>query len=1025
MQNKTKVETAIIFSLFVFSILIASAIFVFAQEVNQTSNTTAKRGLVVSPAKLGIYRVTIPLFSDYVENKSFMVGNAYDFPINITLKWNGNISEVTELSVTSFTLQPNETRQVYYTLTVKEPGLYSGGAAIIASATGKTTFIGYQADIYVFAWKSKVPETTLYAVGGVAVLAVAFLGYKKFGKGKSESKEKKKEKKFRFLTAAILLFVVSVSFFVFVANASSVNAADVKNVAMIVKNAASLDNTHEKRIYDILLDMGHDVTLVDKNIGVNYYSYDLIVIAGRPLGSSTLDSFVANIPVNDIPTIAIDYAYLDEWGWVKAPGISSLSSSDRQKVYPQIVHPLTNGYAVGQKVYVHLIQGYTVIDLIKSKTTLRIVATADIGGDLPIIAYANPNTQLASGKKVGNNAAIVFFGVTYPNLWTEDAVKLFKNSVNWLLSLDFTQPTVPQFKNGESFFDKDGTVVWEWNASQHPSGISYYEFQLSSSPTFATIITNTTTTALNFTTSGLADMQTYYARVRAYNTLNIYSNWSTSRVTIDSTDLIIKINSPASGTTISSGSSVLINATIATPNRMPATNGTCSISIANVNVGTIQFNKTINTCSGNVTAPSLSFVGSANLIVSATNTLNHTNSTSLPIYYQGSVPQPESSSSSSSSGGGSSGGSSPGALLFAQVPTQLSGHENSDLSFVVNVKNEGLIEVEAVKVLIDDADFASSAEVTPVLIDSLAPAASQEFSVTLHFPENSAGNYQFKVKVIAYGASITRRVNVEVLKEVLEPKLKVAGSELPSSFIEGQETTVNITLANDGNVAANAEVNVVLPTGWEMRKEDGNQFVEIQEGSNEKVLFHVTPSSQSGKIEFDVSYSVGSEQKSFAQSYDASVSTEASSMTGLVGFVSKPEFFVPALIGIGAFVIVYFGISGGMKGLKMPKTRITNSTLSPVSKSVSKSLGNFVKSLYPSQESLKYVWPKGSKGLIFNSLFGASAGLATGSATSHAAARIPRAQKGSGSVATRVLPKTSMYEKWENQYHHPRGHGKG
>jgi len=134
-KNSLKTETAVVFSLFVFSMLIASAIFVFAQETSTTTTTTntttstttpARKGLLVSPAKLGIYRITIPLFSDYVENKSFMVGNAYDFPINISLKWNGNISEVAELSVTSFTLQPNETRQVYYTLTVKEPGAYAG-----------------------------------------------------------------------------------------------------------------------------------------------------------------------------------------------------------------------------------------------------------------------------------------------------------------------------------------------------------------------------------------------------------------------------------------------------------------------------------------------------------------------------------------------------------------------------------------------------------------------------------------------------------------------------------------------------------------------------------------------------------------------------------------------------------------------------------------------------------------------------------------------------------------------------------
>jgi uncharacterized membrane protein YgcG len=1035
MQNKIKVEAVIIFSLFVFSFVISSAVFVLAQQTTTTSTATTsatttsttttskpKQGLLVNPGKLGIYRVTIPLFSDYVATKSFVIGNAYDTPINVSLSWSGNISTIAQLSETSFQLKPNETKTVHYTITVSKSGIYGEGVGIVASVQGRPSFIGYQADLYVFAMNSQVPET-LYVVAGIVVVFIiaAILVKKiKFSKGGKKAKASKKAK------------IIFASLFALAIMGSLVHSVSAKNVAMIVKDINNLDPTHEQRIYDILEGMGLDITLVDKNVGVNYNNYDLIVVAGRPLGGGMLDSFVANLPVNSRPTIAIDFSNPDNWGWVKGLGTSSLTTSDRQKVFPQIAHPLTYGYSVGQKVYVHLITGYSVINMVQTQTNLTTVATAESAGHLPIIAYANPNTQLANGNKVANNAAIVFFGVTYPNLWTQDAINLFSNSVNWLLSLDFTAPTVPQLATPDAGFDKDGTVTWIWNASTHPSGISYYEFQLSNSPTFATVVTNATTTNLNYTTSGMIDTQTYYARVRAWNTLNVFSNWSSAKVTIDSTNVLIKINSPANNTAISYGDLVIVNATIATPNRMPASNGTCNVTIANTFAGTIQFNKTINTCSGTVTAPTLSFTGSATLDVSAMNTLGHINSTSIPIQYQG----PAASSSSSSSGGGSSGsgGSSfGGALLIVQVPAQLSGNENSDMSFVVNVKNEGMLDAEAVKVVLADADFAKT-EISPVMIDTLAAGASQDFSVTLHLPENSIGTYQFKVKILAYGASITRRVSLEVLPEVKEPNLTISGVELPASFVESQETTVNYTITNDGNAAGTAVANVVLPSGWNMRNEDANQTIVVQQGSNEKVLFHVTPSAESGKIGFSATYPVGSEEKSLAQSDDASVTPNSMSITGLVGFISRPEVFVPALVGLGAFAIVYFGAMGGLKGIKLPKTRITNSLHSPSLPSFSlhslpslKSAANFLNSLRPTQETLRYVWPRGSKGFIFNSLFGASAGLATGSATSSASrtgARIPRAQKGSRSAAARVLPKTLMYEKWENRYHSPRNLGK-
>jgi len=1014
-----KSETTIFFSLFVFSILIASSVLVSAQDTSTGNLTnTSKGGLVVRPAKLGIYRVTIPLFSDYVASKSFVVGNAYDFPLNISLKLNGNLSQIVELSETDFVLQPNETKTISYFLTIKEPGLYGSGIGIIASSSGKTARVGYQADLYVFAGKSRVPETVLYAVGGVGVVVAAFLGFKMFGK-------KVKGKKIKILSSVVLpfaIFILSVASF-----ASFAQDTGAANIAMVVKDASSLDPTHEQRIYNILSDMGHDITLVDKNVGVNYNNFDLIVVAGRPLSGGSMDSFVANIPVNDVPTIAIDFVSPNNWGWVSNTGTSSLSSSTRNKVYPQIIHPLTDGYAVNQKVYVHLIAGYTLVDLIEQKTNMTTVASFYNDESLPIIAYANPNTQLATGKKVANNAAIVFFGITYPNLWTEDAVNLFKNSVNWLTSLDFNPPTVPQLATPDSGFDKDGNVMWQWTASNSTSGILFYEFQLSNSPTFSTILYNTTTTNLNVTTTGLADTQTYYARVRAWDSLNIYSNWSNvAQVTIDSSNLIVKINSPASGSTVSSGSSVTVNVTVASPNRMPATNGTCSVSIANTFAANLTFNKTINTCSGSVTAPTATFSGPSFLVVTAINSLGNFNSSTVPIYYQG-PSAPSTSSSSSGGGSGSSDSTFVGALLFVQSPTQFTAHENSDLTFVANVKNDGLVDVETVKVVVEKMDIASS-EVTPEIISSLPAQSSQNFTITLHFQEGSAGSYQFRIKILAYGVSITKRMSVDVLPEIKEPKLRVAGVQFPASFVAGQEITVNITLANDGNDVADTQVNLTLPTGWDVRKEDTDQALVIDAGSQEALLFHVTPSSESGKLDFLVNYTVADQEKTLTQSYDVNVTQPTQSgITALVTFIGNPEFFVPALVGLGAFLVVYFGMGGssaasglfrGLKAIRFPKISQLSQSFSKLPKISLAPLNNFMNSLR-STPTFRYVWPRGGRGLFINSFFG------NGSSAPSSTASVARAASGrvSRTASTRVMQKTSMYDKWETRWHSPRRGG--
>lgn len=1046
LKNSSGIKIAVIFSLVALGILFLSFATAFAQNAstNSTNNTlvvttttnpnvTVREGVLVKPAKLGIYRITVPLFSDYVTTKSFLVGNAYSVPINVSLSAFGNISNITQLSDTDFVLQPGENKTIYYTLTIADAGLYGDGVQITAKVAGRASFIGYQADLYVFAVKSQVPEI-LYIVIGVIILLAALVAVKKFkfkfaGSGRNERSARKLK----------IMFALFVAFAVM---GGIAHAASAKSVAMIVKNANNLDPTHEQRIYDILKGMGLDITLVDKNVGVNYNNYDLIVVAGRPLGGGMLDSFVANVPVNSRPTIAIDFSYPDNWGWVKGLGTSSLSSSSVQKVYPQIAHPLTYGYNIGQLVYVHLISGYTVINLVQTQTNLTTVATADSGGNLPIIAYANPNTQLANGNKVANNAAIVFFGVTYPNLWTGDAVNLFQDSVNWLLNLDFSTPSTPQlsYTSPATSGFSNGNINWQWTASNSTSGILYYEFQLSNSPTFSTIIYNTTTTNLNVATNGLIDTHTYYARVRAWDSLNIYSNWSNVvNLTVDTSSLIINITSPASGATINYGSAVAVNATIKTPNRMASTGGTCSVNISDTFAGTIPFDHASNTCSGSVTAPTLQSQGPANLVVSATNSLGNTNSSTLSIYYNGQIPSaPSPSSSSSGSGSGGFDTSITAAILFVQAPTQLTGYENQDLSFIVNVKNIGDIDVQDVKVTVQKMTMAAP-DVNPVIFSDLPSGQTQNFTVTLHIPQPSVGTYQFTVKVLAYGASITKRITLNVLPEIKQPVLSIVSTDMPQAFVAGQQTTVNSTIANTGNEIAYSTIHLDVPSGWSASQNDQNVNIAIDISSQQTIVFHVTPDASSGQLTVSASYEANGQQQTATQSYDVNATSAGTGglltalTAGIVSVLSQPQIFIPTAIlavGVVAAIATYATMTGadllglfkGVKGmntgtLKRLPQQISN-TLSSSAASASSKASKFFSSLQ-SSPSARYVWPRGGKGFSFNYLFGGAA--ATGAAT--AAAATSRAARTTRTTQPRATVKDAMFDKWETR-NHPSVHSK-
>jgi len=214
---------------------------------------------------------------------------------------------------------------------------------------------------------------------------------------------------------------------------SSVFASDV---ALVVKDANNLNYNHEYKVNYILERMGFDVTLIDKNsANVDYSKFALIVIAGRPSNVYSyqfLDSFVADIPVNDYPTVVIDSTYPDDFGWIEPGAVSTIFSNSPKYIKVENAHPILSGHNIGDTILTHIVGGQTVLDLEVSRSKLIPVASFDNSYGTSVISVAEPGQQLFNNK--ATQARAVFFGITNSLYWTYDAEQLFENAVWWVLA---------------------------------------------------------------------------------------------------------------------------------------------------------------------------------------------------------------------------------------------------------------------------------------------------------------------------------------------------------------------------------------------------------------------------------------------------------------------------------------------------------------------------------------------------------------------------------------------------------------
>jgi len=224
-----------------------------------------------------------------------------------------------------------------------------------------------------------------------------------------------------------------VSLFLSLFLVSSVLANDV---ALVVKDSSDLSFVHERKIKTTLEDMGFGVTLIDKDSEVDYSDFALIVIAGRAGNVNLyehLDDFVADIPVNDYPSVVIGTYFLDDWGWVEPGAMSTATSTQVQRIrITDNVNPITSDYDVGERVQVHVVEGKSMFDIMKRQSSLAQLASLTSTDTATVIGVAEPDTELLNGKIT--NARVVFFGITNPLYWTDEAEDLFENAVWWVLA---------------------------------------------------------------------------------------------------------------------------------------------------------------------------------------------------------------------------------------------------------------------------------------------------------------------------------------------------------------------------------------------------------------------------------------------------------------------------------------------------------------------------------------------------------------------------------------------------------------
>jgi len=693
---------------------------------------------------------------------------------------------------------------------------------------------------------------------------------------------------------------------------SNLSLASAKNVALAVANANSLDPIFEQPLYNILTSMNNTVTAVDQNSNVNLNNFDLLVVAGRPPTASPLpSSFAASLPVNSMPTIAIDYYNLYNWGWVQGGGVNTMTSGSIQSIYiAQTTHPITSGYSSNQRVFIHNRTGLETVDLVSGTTNFAFVAYMDQQGD-GAIAFAAPNTMLTNGHSISSHSASVYFGTTYPGYWTNDTVNMFENAVNWILNLNYNGPSAPVL-SGPSW-TLAHSATYSWSAATGANGIQNYEIQASTTASFSQIMIDTNVPSFSYTLSNMQDSQRYYVRVRSIDYLNLKSQWSNVISTIaDFSPIIITINSPAVGSQLLQGGQYSFDVSVSS--QRVNSGALCNFNIDSDSIGSLIFNQTTQSCFGSLTIPQLSPGSSnGNLVVSIQDEFGATNSTSIPVTTDRAAATTVTSTQTTSviTNSGSSDGNSVGSGYYTifdiVTPDSISDFVNTDHIFTISARNDGNIDLHATKLTIVPEGDAFTASMNPQGTFDIASGQSKTFTVTLHTP-STVGNYYLDVRSLSYETTENvKRIPIHVTVPPVVVDFGITNIEIPD-FTNGVSSLANITVVNKGNVVGTANVNLDLPDGWTASSQNATQ--DILPNQQTTLAFEITPSLSAGNLTFSGTFYGSNTTKSFSYPVQVSAKENPNPLASLTGTIAStlgnPVIAIPTVIAASVAVALYY-----------------------------------------------------------------------------------------------------------------------
>jgi len=245
-------------------------------------------------------------------------------------------------------------------------------------------------------------------------------------------------KKGMLLFSAFLIFLMGATI-----------ASAVSDVAYIYRKTFKVDNN----IIDAFTDAGLSVELINENtLPRDFSGYKVIFVGDEIFTKEDL------IPVNDFPSIIVNYYHSDTWGFTDNDGVSQLAAN----------HPLSV-VKNGQMIQVYTMSGngiggaalpYYFLDVENKAPSLETIALTEVtssGSDFgDVISVAHTGAQLFNGKT--QNANLCFFGIVKSDFWTPSARAMFQDCIGHVVSTCQVDTDCPASVLTEEPFCQSGDV---------------------------------------------------------------------------------------------------------------------------------------------------------------------------------------------------------------------------------------------------------------------------------------------------------------------------------------------------------------------------------------------------------------------------------------------------------------------------------------------------------------------------------------------------------------------------------------